>query len=190
MATPTNGGRRYSSSDYQARFERCVEYRSNPGSSLNGWIEILANEYNLSEGQANLDYAKAGEHIKKQKEEERQVYLDSIEAQLDVVHKEAVEGILQVKKDNQNTKKMALSFIKQLQDELDRHPEQIQTIIPILNRLIDTINKSNYNESKVIEIMGKWKGLEQPQTQVNIQNNYQLKWGDAIQGNDPGDEQS
>ena len=189
MATPTNGGRKYSSSDYQARFERCVEYRSNTGSSLNGWIKILADEYDLSEGQANLDYAKAGDLIKKQKGEERQVYLESIEAQLDVVYKEAVDGILQVKKDNQNTKKMSLSFIKQLQDELDRHPDQLQQIVPILNRLIDTINKSNYNESKVIEIMGKWKGLEQPQTQVNIQNNYQLKWGDSIEGRDPEDEQ-
>ena len=73
---------------------------------------------------------------------------------------------------------MSLSFIKALQDELDSHPDQIQTIIPILNKLIDTINKSNYNESKVIEIMGKWRGLEQPQTQVNIQNNYKLNWGD------------
>ena len=27
--------------------------------------------------------------------------------------------------------------------------------------------------------MGKWRGLEQPQTQVNIQNNYKLNWGDV-----------
>jgi len=105
--------------------------------------------------------------------------LASIEAQLDVVYKEAVDGILQIKKDNQNTKKMSLSFIKTLQDELTNNPDQIQTIIPILNNLINTINKSNYNESKVIEIMGKWRGLEQPQTQVNIQNNYKLNWGDV-----------
>ena len=170
-------GRKSSTSDYLARLDRCIEYRSDIGSSLKGWINILATEYDLTEGQANLDYAKAGETIKLLKAEERQVYLNSIEAQLDVVYKEAVDGILQVKKDNQNTKKMALSFIKLLQDELDRQPDQIQTIIPILNRLIDTINKSNYNESKVIEIMGKWKGLEQPQTKVNIQNNYKLNWG-------------
>ena len=154
-------------SDYEARIQRCVEYRQSPGSSLIGWQNIMADEYDLSTHQANRDFGKAGEIVKHNKEEERNVYLSSIEAQLDVVYKEAVDGILQVKKDNQNTKKMSLSFIK-----------QIQQIIPILNKLIDTINKSNYNESKVIEIMGKWKGLEQPQTQVNIQNNYKLKWAD------------
>ena len=75
---------------------------------------------------------------------------------------------------------MALSFIKQLQDRLNEHPEELTDIIPHLNKLIDTINKSNYNESKVIEIMGKWKGLEAPSTQiqVNTQNNYKLSWGD------------
>ena len=165
-------------SDYEARIQRCVEYRQSPGSSLIGWQNIMADEYDLSTHQANRDFGKAGEIVKHNKEEERNVYLSSIEAQLDVVYKEAVDGILQVKKDNQNTKKMSLSFIKQLRDELDRNPDQIQQIIPILNKLIDTINKSNYNESKVIEIMGKWKGLEQPQTQVNIQNNYKLKWAD------------
>ena len=164
-------------SDYEARIQRCVKYRQTAGSSLIGWQNIMEEEYNLSIHQANRDFGKAGEIIKQDKEEERKIYLASIEAQLDVVYKEAVDGILQVKKDNQNTKKMSLSFIKQLQDELDRNPDQIQQIIPILNKLIDTINKSNYNESKVIEIMGKWKGLEQPQTQVNIQNNYKLKWG-------------
>jgi len=172
-------GRKNSDADYNARIERCIKYRQTPNTSLKKWIEIYDKEYNLSQGQANADFAKAGEIIKKSKEEERKAYLSAIEAQLDVVYKEAVDGILQVKKDNQNTKKMSLSFIKALQDELDSHPDQIQTIIPILNKLIDTINKSNYNESKVIEIMGKWRGLEQPQTQVNIQNNYKLNWGDT-----------
>lgn len=168
-------------SEYDARIERCVEYRRTPGSSLKGWIEIMDTEYNLSEHQAIRDFAKSGDIMKTEKEEERQAYLASIEAQLDVVHKEAVDGILQIKKDNQNTKKMTLSFIKQLQDQLDRNPDQVTEIIPILNRLIDTINKTNYNESKVLEIMGKWKGLEQPTQQVNIQNNYKLNWG-----TDPG----
>ena len=171
-----------SNSEFEARIQRCVEYRQTPGSSLVGWQEIMEEEYNLSIHQANRDFGKAGEIIKQAKEEERKVYLASIEAQLDVVYKEAVDGILQIKKDNQNTKKMTLSFIKQVQDELDRHPEQLQQIVPVLSKLIDTINKTNYNESKVIEIMGKWKGLEQPQTQVNIQNNYKLNWGDEEKG--------
>lgn len=168
-----------SKSEFDARIERCIEYRKTPISSLNGWIEILDKEYNLSEHQAKRDYAKAGELLELRKSEERKAYLASIEAQLDVIHKEAVDGIVQIKKDNQNTKKMTLSFIKQLQDRLDSHPDEINEIIPTLNKLIDTINKTNYNESKVIEIMGKWRGLEQPTQQINIQNNYKLNWGNG-----------
>lgn len=166
-------------SEYAHRLQRCIEYRDTNGSSLDGWTEILDKEYGLGRSQAEIDFRKAGKMLKQQKEEERQAYLNSINAQLDVIHKEAVDGILQVKRDNQNTKKMAINFIKQLQDRLDAHPDEITEIIPILNKLIDSINKTNYNESKVLEIMGKWKGLEQPaQQQVNIQNNYKLNWGD------------
>lgn len=170
-----------SKSEFEARIERCIEYRKTPTASLVGWIDILSTEYDLSDHQAKRDYAKAGEILESRKLEERKAYLASIEAQLDVIHKEAVDGIVQIKKDNQNTKKMTLSFIKQLQTRLDSHPEEINNIIPILNKLIDSINKTNYNESKVIEIMGKWRGLEQPTQQINIQNNYKLNWG-----NDPG----
>lgn len=157
--------------------QECIDYRKQPNASLNDYKEILYEKHKLGDKQAERYYAQSGKIMKQQQEEERKAYLDSITAQLDKVYEEAVNGILQVKKDNQNTKKMAISLIKQLQDELDRHPEQIQQIIPILNKLIDSINKTNYNESKVLEIMGRWKGLEQPQTQVNIQNNYELKWG-------------
>ena len=80
-------GRKNSDSDYNARIERCVEYRQTPNTSLKKWIKIYDEEYNLSQGQANADYAKAGEIIKKTKEEERKAYLASIEAQLDVVYK-------------------------------------------------------------------------------------------------------
>ena len=164
---------------HDIRIQRCIEYRKTPEASLNGWIKIMEEEYKLSDHQAKRDFAKAGEIIKANKDEERKAYLASIEAQLDVVHKEAVDGILQIKKDNQNTKKMALSFIKQLQDRLNEHPEELTEIVPHLNKLIDSINKSNYNESKVIEIMGKWKGLEAPSTQVQVNNqtNYNLNWG-------------
>ena len=166
-----------SQSEAEYRLQECIEYRKQPNASLSKYTQFFVDKYELGEKQAERYYAKAGKIMKQEKEEERQAYLDSITAQLDVIHKEAVDGILQIKKDNQNTKKMALSFIKQLQDEIDRNPNNIQEIVPILNKLIDSINKTNYNEAKVLEIMGKWRGLEQPQTQVNIQNNYQLKWG-------------
>ena len=75
-----------SNSEFEARIQRCVEYRQTPGSSLVGWQEIMEEEYNLSIHQANRDFGKAGEIIKQAKEEERKVYLASIEAQLDVVY--------------------------------------------------------------------------------------------------------
>ena len=168
-----------SKSEADAIRQECIEFRKRPDASLNRYKDFLYEKYQIGEKQAERYYAQAGKIMKQEEEEERQAYLDSITAQLDKVYEEAVTGILQIKKDNQNTKKMTLSFIKQLQDELDRSPDQIQQIVPILNKLIDSINRTNFNESKVIEIMGKWKGLEQPQTQVNIQNNYELKWGNA-----------
>ena len=172
---------------HDIRLQRCIDYRKTAEASLNGWIKIMDEEYKLSDHQAKRDFAKAGDIIKTDKEEERKVYLASIEAQLDVIHKEAVDGILKIKQDNQNTKKMSLSFIKQLQDRLNEHPDELTTIVPHLNKLIDSINKSNYNESKVIEIMGKWRGLEAPSTQiqVNTQNNYKLSWGNERDDSSP-----
>lgn len=168
-----------SESAMEHRIARCIEYRKQETASLNGWKEIMKEEYGLKEGQAIRDYAKAGNIMKKEKQEERKVYLESLEAKLDEVHTEAIDGILAIKKDNQNTKKMALSFIKQLQDRLDENPNQLEDLIPHINRLIDSINKTNYNEAEVLKVMGKWRGLEAPQNLINIQSDQiDISWGE------------
>jgi len=167
-----------SKSEYDARLARCIEYRKTPTASLNGWKQIMSEEYGLKEGQAIRDYAKAGDIMKTEKAEERKIYLESLEAKLDEVHQEAIEGILAIKKDNSNTKKMALSFVKQLQDRLDTDPNQLQDLIPHINKLIDSINKTNANEAEVIKVMGKWRGLEAPSNLINIQGDkINLSWG-------------
>ena len=174
-----------SKSEYDTRLARCIEYRKTPTASLKGWTEIMDEEYGLKEGQAIRDYAKAGDIMKTEKEEERAAYLSSLEAKLDKVHTEAIDGILSIKKDNQNTKKMALSFIKQLQDRLDTNPDELQELLPHINKLIDTINKSNYNEAEVIKLMGKWRGLEAPQNQINIQSDkINIQWGNEQSSNE------
>lgn len=168
-----------SMSEMEHRIARCIEYRKTPDASLKGWQKIMSEEYNKKEGQAIRDYAKAGTIMKAEKQEERKAYLESLEAQLDKVHEEAINGILTIKKDNQNTKKMALSFIKQLQDKLTDNPERIEELIPHINKLIDSINKTNYNEAEVLKVMGKWRGLEAPQNLINIQSDkIDISWGE------------
>jgi hypothetical protein len=158
--------------EIEARIQKCVEYRKRPDASLVGWIEIIKNEYGKSRPVANSDYAEAGKRLNEMKELEKQAFLNSMEVQLSNIHKEALDGIVQIKKDNQNTKKLSLSLISQLQDQLSQQPDKLSELVPHLTKLIDTINKTNQNETEVIRIMGRWNDLEKvQQNQVNIQNN-------------------
>ena len=63
---------------------------------------------------------------------------------------------------------MALSFIKQLQDRLNEHPEELTDIIPHLNKLIDTISK----EIK----RGKLEGDVKDITLRMFREFYQFMW--------------
>lgn len=156
----------------EARIQECVEYRKRPDSSVAGWQQYIGEKYGLSESTGDKDFAEAGKRMKEQKELEKQAFLNSMEVQMSQIYKDAVEGIIQIKKDNQNTKKLSLSLINQLQEQLNKQPDKLADLVPHITKLIDTINKTNSNETEVLRIMGKWNDLEkQPNQQVNIQNN-------------------
>ena len=158
--------------EIDARIDKAVEYRKQPTASLKGYVSWATQEYGIARITAEGDYTKAGKIINEQKELEKEAFKNSIEVQMNVMYKEAVDGILQIKKDNQNTKKLSLSLISQLQEQLSNHPNQLPELVPHLTKLIDTINKTNANETEVLRIMGKWNDLEKvQQNQVNIQNN-------------------